>query len=76
LALDAKVITYWHDHGIDLLILTSIAAVENLYILLKIETKPWFCEAAIVSVSNWIEHEYRAFGYAGHNALLKAIHTH
>ena len=85
LALDAKVITYWQDHGIDLLMLTSIAAAENLWILLENETKPWLREAAIVTVSNRIEHRCRALGYAGsieiaahagHDALLQAIHTH
>ena len=85
MALDAKVIIYWQDHGIDLLILTSIAVAENLWILLKNETKPWLREAAIVTVSKRIEHRCRAFGYAGpieiaahagHDALLQAIHTH
>ena len=65
MALDAKVITYWQDHGIDLLTSTSIAAAENRWILLKNETKPWFREAAIVTVSNRIEHNRRALGYAG-----------
>ena len=84
MALDAKVITYWHDHGIDLLILTSIAVAENLCILLKNETKPWLRETAIVTVSNRSEHRCRALGYAGpieiaahtgHDALLQAIHS-
>ena len=39
LALDAKVIIYWYDHGSDLLILKSIAITENLWILVKNETK-------------------------------------
>ena len=85
MALDAKVITYWQDHGIDLLMLTSIAAAENLWILLKNETKPWLREAAIVTVSKRIEHRCRALGdvgsieiaaHVGHDALLQAIHTH
>ena len=38
--LDAKVITYWPDHGIDHFILTSIAAAENRWILLENETQP------------------------------------
>ena len=76
LTLDAKVITYWHDHGIDHFILTSIAAAENRWILLKNETKPWFREAAIVTVSNRIEHKRRALGYAGHDVLLQVAHAH
>ena len=84
MALDAKVITYWHNHGIDLLILTSIAAAENLCILLKNETKPWLREAAIVAVRNPIEQRFRArlcrspieiASHAGHDALLQAIYT-
>ena len=55
--------------------LTSIAAAENLWILLKHETKLWLREATIVIVSNRIEHRHRVPGYASHDALLQAIHT-
>ena len=76
LTLDAKVITYWHDHGIDHFILTRIAAAENRWNLLSNETKPWFREAAIVTVSNRIEHKRCALGYAGHDVLLQVAHAH
>ena len=85
MALDAKVITYWHDHGIDHPILISIAAAEDRWILLKNETKPRLREADLVTVSHWIGHRCRALGkvdpieiaaHAGHNALLQYIHTH
>ena len=56
--------------------LTSIAAAENLWILLKHETKLWLRETAIVIVSNRIEHRCRALGYASHDSLSQAIHTH
>ena len=59
LALDAKVVIYWYDYGTDLLILNSIAVIENLWILVKNETKPWHCEAVIVTVSNRIEHRFQ-----------------
>jgi len=59
LALDAKVIIYWYDHGSDLLILNSIAVTENLWILVKNETKLWLCETAIVTVSNQIKHRFQ-----------------
>ena len=65
MALDAKVITYWHDHGIDLLILTSSVVAENLWIQLKNETKPWLREAAIVTISNRNEHRCRALDNTG-----------
>ena len=85
MALDAKVITYWHDHGIDLLFFPSIAVAENLWTLLKNETKLRLREAAIVTVSKRIKNWCRALDYAGsieiaahagHDALLQAIHTH
>ena len=59
LALDAKVIIYWYNHGTDLLILNSIAVIENHWILLKNETKLWLCEVAIVTVSNRIKHRFQ-----------------
>ena len=58
LVLDAKVIIYWYDYGSDLLIFKSIAVTENLWILVKNETKLWLCEAAIVIVSNQIKHRF------------------
>jgi len=59
LALDAKVIIYWYDHGTDLLILKSIAVIENLWILVQNEPKLWLCETAIVTVSNRIKHRFQ-----------------
>ena len=73
MTLDAKVITNWHDHGIDHFILTRIAAAENRWILLKNETIAWFREAAMVTVSNRIEHKRRTLG---HDVLFQVAHTH
>lgn len=82
---DSSVITYWQDHGIDVLTLTSIAAAENLWILLKDRPKRWLRDVAVVTVSERIETACRSLGYegkiaiadhAGHDALLQAIHTH
>ena len=64
---------------------TSIAVAENLWILLKNETKSRLREAAIVPVSKRLENWCCALGYAGpieiaanagHDALVQAIHTH
>ena len=85
MSLDAKVITYWHDHGIDLLNLTSIAVAENFWIQLKNETKSWLHGAAIVIVSGRIWTQARVLGYAGsikiaahagHDDLFQAIRTY
>ena len=60
-------------------------AAENLWILLRNETKPCLREAAIVTISNRTDNGCQALGYvgsievaanAGHYALLQAIHTH
>ena len=59
MTVDAKVITYWHDHGIDLFILTSIAVAENLWILLKSDTKTWLLEAAIGTLSNQQKRQFQ-----------------
>ena len=37
----------------------SIAVIENLWILVKNETKRWLCEATIVTVSNRIKHRFQ-----------------
>ena len=60
MALDAKVIIYWYDHGTDLHILNGIAVIENLWILVKNQAKLWLCEAAIVTVSNWIKYRFQS----------------
>ena len=84
-AADPRVIAYWQDHGIDVLTLTSIAAAENLWILLKDRPKRWLRDVAVATVSERIETACRSLGYegkiviadyAGHDALLQAIHTH
>ena len=63
----------------------SIAVAENLWTLLKNETKLRLREAAIVTVSKRLENWCCALGYAdpieiaanaGHDALVQAIHTH